>query len=189
MTNSTPAGGSKPTTATLLIRSAGLSDLPEICAIEQASLPTPWSPRALREDIAREGTVYLLAELNGATVGYGGMWVYADEAHVGTLAVCAESRKDGVGTALMLSLLRRAAAYGAKMVVLEYRVSNTAAAGLYKKLGFGVNRIRKGYYQESGEDAVEAILFGLLGPEVRERLDAIKTDWERRHGGSFTETE
>ena len=52
-----------------------------------------------------------------------------------------------------------------EIMSLEVRVSNAKATGLYEKMGFFNNRIRKSYYSDNYEDAYEMIkvLGGLNG--------------------------
>jgi ribosomal-protein-alanine N-acetyltransferase len=51
---------------------------------------------------------------------------------------------------------------GITLVVLEVRPTNAEALGLYESLGFRVTGRRKGYYFDTGEDALvmEAALTG-----------------------------
>ena len=170
---------------TLAMRRASLGDLWEIVTIERDSFPSPWPTWGLRRELERDEALYLVAERDGAVVGYAGMWRAADEAHVGTLAVAPEQRRQGIGEALMLALLQIAADDGVRLVHLEYRVGNAAAAALYAKLGFRATRIRRGYYADTGEDAVETMLDDLGTSRRRAALARVRQEWERRHGESF----
>jgi ribosomal-protein-alanine N-acetyltransferase len=87
-------------------------------------------------------------------VGYGGMWLMVDEAHISTLASHPEWRGQGVGELLLLAMIDRAAEIGAQVVTLEVRVTNNVAQTLYRKYGFQVAGRRKGYYSDNGEDAL-----------------------------------
>jgi len=114
-------------------------------------------------------------------VGYVGMHSAADLGHVGTLAVGSAYRGLGIGEALMLAALQIGANEGLDSVVLEYRIGNERAARLYEKLGFQPTRIRKAYYSDTQEDAVEALLANLRQPVVQEHLTALRAAWEARH--------
>ncbi len=87
-------------------------------------------------------------------VGYGGMWLMVDEAHISTLAAHPDWRGQGVGELLLLAMIDRAAEIGADEVTLEVRVTNSVAQSLYRKYGFQVAGRRKGYYSDNGEDAL-----------------------------------
>lgn len=171
----------------ITLRRALHSDLSRIVELEHASFSSPWSEQSLSEGIGDRDAIFLTAESSGRVVGYAGMWLCLDEAHVVTIAVDPQWRGRGLGLALMLSELRRAEQAQASFVVLEYRVSNRAAEGLYHKLGFRPNRVRRRYYQDTGEDAVEAILTGLQSPACRYALSALRADWETRYGARLLE--
>ncbi len=87
-------------------------------------------------------------------VGYGGMWLMVDEAHISTLASHPDWRGQGVGELLLLAMIDRAAEIGGEVVTLEVRVTNSVAQALYRKYGFQVAGRRKGYYSDNGEDAL-----------------------------------
>lgn len=83
--------------------------------------------------------------------------VILDEAEILTLAVLPESRRKGIGHALVEALLAECKKLGAEEVFLEVAISNVAAQQLYRNLGFSEIGRRSAYYrQESGqlEDAI-----------------------------------
>ena len=162
----------------LLIRPARLEDLDEMMAIELVSFPTPWSERLLRTEIKRAGAIYLAAEHRGETIGYVGMWVYAGEGHICTLAVAPGWRGRGVGEVLVLIVLGEAAQRGVQSVELEYRVSNLPAESLYGKLGFRSVGRRPGYYRDTGEDAILAATDALQSSRGQEALRRQRERWE-----------
>jgi ribosomal-protein-alanine N-acetyltransferase len=87
-------------------------------------------------------------------LGYGGFWLMYDEAHISTLAVRAELRRQGLGELLLIGLLDEARRAGALCATLEVRVSNAAAQALYTKYGFEQAGRRKAYYTDNQEDAL-----------------------------------
>jgi ribosomal-protein-alanine N-acetyltransferase len=78
----------------------------------------------------------------------------ADEVHVTNLAVRPASRGEGVGRLLLGTLLARQRALGARRAFLEVRPGNTEARRLYAGLGFREVGRRRGYYVDTGEDAL-----------------------------------
>ncbi len=86
-------------------------------------------------------------------VGYGGLWLMVDEAHISTIATHPDWRRRGVGELLLLAMIDGAMELGADIVTLEVRVSNMPAQTLYRKYGFEIVGERKGYYSDNGEDA------------------------------------
>jgi [ribosomal protein S18]-alanine N-acetyltransferase len=87
-------------------------------------------------------------------VGYAGIWVMTDEAHVTTIASHPEVRGRGVGELLLVSLIHRGVEVGARWMTLEVRASNSVAQNLYRKYTFKEMGIRRRYYSDNGEDAL-----------------------------------
>jgi [ribosomal protein S18]-alanine N-acetyltransferase len=87
-------------------------------------------------------------------VGYAGIWVMTDEAHVTTIASHPDVRGRGVGELLLASLIHRAIEVGARWMTLEVRASNSVAQNLYRKYTFKEMGIRRRYYSDNGEDAL-----------------------------------
>lgn len=139
-----------------------VAHLPAVLAIEQASAARPWPAERFRAELARRDRTYLVVhdgssaggpEGGGEVVGFGGIAMQADAAHVMTLAVASWARRRGHGTELVRRLLEAATDRGATGVTLEVRASNAAAQELYRRLGFRPAGVRPGYYPD-GEDAV-----------------------------------
>ena len=62
-------------------------------------------------------------------VGYAGLWMMVDEAHVTTFAVHPDWRRQGIGRRLPLALLVVAEELHAARMTLEVRVSEHGSAG------------------------------------------------------------
>lgn len=138
----------------LAIRRAEIGDLEQIHYCENTSFELPWSYAMLYDDIIEnENTVYLVVEFDGKIIGYGGMWIIFDEAHITNVCILPEYRGNGYAYSLMTALIGTAKEHGADAMSLEVRVSNKAALKLYKKCGFTIHGIRKRYYSNNGEDA------------------------------------
>jgi ribosomal-protein-alanine N-acetyltransferase len=82
------------------------------------------------------------------------MWIVLDEGHITNIAVHPDFRGMKIGEKLVLAMLQTAKENNAMHVTLEVRTSNEVARNLYRKLGFKDSGIRKGYYADTGEDAV-----------------------------------
>jgi ribosomal-protein-alanine N-acetyltransferase len=87
-------------------------------------------------------------------VGYAGIWVMTDEAHVTTIASSPSMRGRGVGEFLLVALIHRGTEVGARWMTLEVRASNTVAQNLYRKYTFKEMGVRRRYYSDNGEDAL-----------------------------------
>jgi [ribosomal protein S18]-alanine N-acetyltransferase len=132
------------------------ADLDGVMEVEHLSFLTPWSREAFHSELMQTYTLYLVARAGEKVVGYGGMHVVYEDSHVTNIAVHPIWRGRGLGEQLMLELISRASARGANRMTLEVRDGNTTAQNLYRKLGF-ITRpgaVRKGYYTDTGEDAI-----------------------------------
>ena len=87
-------------------------------------------------------------------VGYAGLWLMVNEAHITTIAVSPDYQGHGVGELLLLALVDRAIQLDALCVTLEVRVTNHVAQSLYRKYTFHETGMRKRYYSDNGEDAL-----------------------------------
>lgn len=138
-----------------LIRRMTIDDVPTVAAIEAATFPTPWSEDAFRKEITDNPVArYLVAEKDGAVIGFAGAWIILDESHITNIAILAEHRGNGYGRALTAALMQYLSNLGAAYATLEVRKSNVTAQNLYKSLGYVSVGVRKRYYEDNGEDAL-----------------------------------
>lgn len=133
--------------------------LDQVLAIEARLATAGWSrrifERELTEHLSRCYLVAVRPSLHGpVVVGYAGMQVLVDEAHITTMAVAEQARRRGIATRLLVELLREARARGAASATLEVRVDNSAARALYAGFGFRPVGMRPRYYA----DAVDALI-------------------------------
>lgn len=87
-------------------------------------------------------------------VGYAGMWIMVDEAHITSIASHKDWRHKGIGEIMLIYLIEMAMKQKARVLTLEVRVSNQIAQNLYCKFGFRKVGTRKGYYLNNREDAI-----------------------------------
>ncbi|GCE06446.1 ribosomal protein S18-alanine N-acetyltransferase [Dictyobacter aurantiacus] len=87
-------------------------------------------------------------------LGFAGLWLMVDEAHITTIAMHPNARGQGLGEFLLVSLIDISYNIGAKWVTLEVRVSNHTAQNLYRKYGFREAGVRHRYYSDNQEDAL-----------------------------------
>jgi ribosomal-protein-alanine N-acetyltransferase len=87
-------------------------------------------------------------------VGYAGIWVMTDEAHITTIASHPNVRGQGIGEFLLVALTHRGMEIGARWMTLEVRASNAIAQNLYRKYTFKEMGVRRRYYSDNGEDAL-----------------------------------
>ena len=129
--------------------------LRSVVRIEAQVYPRPWSLSLFMSELAlRTSRAYVVARVNGFVVGYAGMMLAGDDAHITTIAVDPEWQRYKIGTRLMLHLVREAIKREARHVTLEVRVSNGPAQAMYRQFGFRPAGVRKNYYAETNEDAL-----------------------------------
>ena len=133
-----------------------LRHVPGVLAIERRSFPTPWSERAFVSELTQNAYAHYIVALRGPrqVLGYAGMWVILDEAHITNIAVHPLERRQGLGDGLLLELERRAYGHGCRSMTLEVRPSNPEAQRLYRRHGFEPRGLRRGYYADTHEDAI-----------------------------------
>ena len=148
-----------------IVRPMLTSDLDTILQIERASFSTPWCLEAFKTELKdNEYARYLCLELNGQVIGYMGLWFILDEGHITNIAINPNYRGQRWGEFLMKSVMDKMAEQGMERMTLEVRVSNSTAQSLYHRLGFTTAGVRKGYYADTGEDAL--IMWAELGMDV-----------------------
>jgi [ribosomal protein S18]-alanine N-acetyltransferase len=130
-------------------------DLDEVLDIERASFSMPWSRGAFLYEMQqnRVARCWVMRE-DGRVIGYLCLWEIADELHITNIAVHPAHRRQGVGRLLLRGVLEDARERRLRLVVLEVRPSNTEARTLYEGFGFRVIGLRRGYYYDTGEDAL-----------------------------------
>ena len=131
-------------------------DLDEVLAIERASFTMPWSRGAFLYEMQqnRVARCWVARDDDTRVVGYMCLWEVADELHITNVAVRPDSRRHGIARGLLRTVLDDARGRGFKVVVLEVRPSNRHALSLYESFGFRVTGRRRGYYYDTGEDAL-----------------------------------
>lgn len=139
----------------MLIRRMTVSDAAKVAAIEAENFSQPWSENAFIKALESPDNILVVAqdETDEEIVGYICMYVALDEGEITNVAVAGRCRQKGIGRQLMSAVFEEAAVHGVNRIVLEVRISNMAAIGLYKKMGFVELGIRKGFYDLPKEDA------------------------------------
>jgi ribosomal-protein-alanine N-acetyltransferase len=152
--------------------------LRSVLRIEAEVYPRPWTLGLYLGELAlpEERRIYIVARSGGHVVGHAGLMFAADDGHVTTVAVDPPWQRRGVAARLLLVLFREARVRGATDLTLEVRANNGPAQALYRRFGFAEAGIRRGYYAESGEDAVIMWANDVDSEDYRRRLDRIETE-------------
>lgn len=138
-----------------VFRKMTVTDIPSIVEIEHDAFETPWTAEAFHNELTNNlFAQYMVMEWNNEIIGYAGMWIIIDEAHITNIAILSPYRGQGLGKRLINELQRTAQFLGAKKMTLEVRVSNVRAQALYRQFGFEDAGVRPGYYSDNNEDAL-----------------------------------
>ena len=137
----------------LVIRSADLSDIKSIMALEQGSIVHPWESKAIESLIVDKNKKCYVADLHGEVVGYVGAETVLDECNIGNIVTHKDYRGRGFATEILGILLDILKKNGVAKVFLEVEHDNIPAIALYEKHGFTRYGQRRDYYGP-GKDAV-----------------------------------
>lgn len=147
------------------LRPATAADIPTMIALErQSSGAGHWSRRQYEDlfKVAKDSQhtePYVLVEEEdvGGGVGILGFLVARRidaEWELENIAVAEQARRKGIASRLLGELISYARSARGTAIFLEVRESNQSARGLYHKLGFRENRVRKNYYSNPAENAI-----------------------------------
>lgn len=168
-----------------------VADLGQVIVLEELAFPSPRSAAFYRQEVTQNRYANYWAihavpagrpVTQALVVAYGGYWLMGEDAHIVSIAVDPQWRRQGLAAWLMLELIATAWQQGAHLVTLEMRVSNSAAGALYQKLGFQEVGRRKRYYRDNDEDALLLSLAGLQEAPTQQqltaRLAALRHQWQ-----------
>jgi [ribosomal protein S18]-alanine N-acetyltransferase len=186
------------------------ADISQVAEIEQQSFPTTWPRTAYRRELANRLARYSVlidrshvplatdeephrksllgflhrkpagGETTDYIVGYVGVWLMVDQAHIVAIAVREEYRRQGLGELLLSESVELALANGQESVTLEVRRSNESAQALYEKYKFLKVGVRRRYYSDDHEDALIMTTPPIDTDSYREHLGYLRQRWESR---------
>ena len=141
--------------ASFTIIPANLSHLDVIEAIEQDCFKSPWNRDALRSELSGlSWSRTFLAMKNNTPAGYINFWTVCGEYQILKVAVHSSFRGQRAGVQMIEHLKALAMEEHVSLISLELRAQNTIAQRLYESCGFCTAGTRKGYYTDTGEDAI-----------------------------------
>ena len=141
----------------------GGEDAEAVARLEDLCFSTAWSAERYRELFAAARplnagfdnfSAFGLRDAHGGLVAFVTLVVGPEEVEIYNIAVHPDLRQTGLRTKLLGRVLNAACGCGVSRAILEVRVGNTAALGLYRSLGFVECGRRKAYYADTGEDAL-----------------------------------
>ncbi|HXH23576.1 MAG TPA: ribosomal protein S18-alanine N-acetyltransferase [Dehalococcoidia bacterium] len=192
------------------VRPMTLADIPQVVEVEHESFPTTWPQTAYRRELSSKIARYIVlvdnanpltrSELQGPrrsilrmfrrreeepastdrVVGYVGMWLMVDQAHIVAIAVRERYRGQGLGELLLAQAVQVAIDSNVESVTLEVRRSNAPAQALYEKYRFLKVAVRARYYSDNHEDAIIMTTPPIQDPAYAEHLRYLKEAYRQR---------
>ncbi|MDJ0599928.1 MAG: ribosomal protein S18-alanine N-acetyltransferase [Crocosphaera sp.] len=149
-----------------------LTHLDQLVALDQDCLGGLWTKDGYQRELMSSNSHFLVLSFNltQTIIGCGCFWEILEEAHITLLMIAPQYQGQGLGQLLLYSLLRDAVSRQLERATLEVRVSNQPALRLYQKFGFQVAGHRKGYYKQTGEDALILWRNGLHYSQFQQQL-------------------
>lgn len=140
----------------ITIRQVNSGDVEQIVSLEsQLFGADAWSAQLVHDELSASHRHYIVAvDEQDAVRGYAGLFAPGAEGDIQTIAVIPELRGQGVGRALMETLIEEARRRKVEQLFLEVRADNAVARALYDTLGFEIIGERPGYYQPGNVAAV-----------------------------------
>jgi ribosomal-protein-alanine N-acetyltransferase len=129
-------------------------DCLSVSELHRQRFSRPWSDGEFTSLLSQERVFGMVARQTNAFFSkpLGGFVLVREaggEAEILTVAVQEKTARSGLGWRLMQAAIREASVRGAEAMFLEVDGVNTAAIGLYRKLGFEKVGERKSYYTAS----------------------------------------
>ena len=187
------------------------ADIPQVSAIEEESFATQWPRTAYKRELTNKLARYLVvvdrshpppppvqprrsilsifhkpeesAPATEYVVGYVGVWLMVDEAHIVAIAVREAYRRQGLGERLLYDAIELALSNKQENVTLEVRRSNIGAQALYEKYRFLNVGVRKRYYSDNHEDAIVMSTPPIQHDNYTEHLaylrEQLETRWQK----------
>lgn len=144
-------------TSNLELKSLTQEHLDALLELDRACFGGLWTKDAYQRELESPNSTLLGLSSSVSPVGLlamGCFWSILEEAHITILAVHPQYQSQGLGQALLFSLLQTAYNHGLERATLEVRASNLGAINLYQKFGFKTAGRRRRYYKDNGEDAL-----------------------------------
>ena len=192
------------------LRSMTEADIAQVAEIERQSFPTTWPQTAYRRELVNHLARYLVVvdrahapagaiqppprrsffdrfrrkppadQTTDYIVGYVGVWLMVDQAHIVAIAVREDYRRRGLGEMLLVEAIDLALANGQESVTLEVRRGNWQAQALYEKYRFLKVGVRRRYYTDNHEDAIIMTTPPIGSENYLEHLAYLRQRWEDR---------
>ena len=138
----------------MIIEKMNKAHVAAVAELETICFHDPWSEKSIASEMENDLALWLVATEDQQVVGYVGSQTVLGWTDMMNIAVAPEYRGQHLSHLLMKSFLDFAAKSDIRYLTLEVREGNIPARNLYYQYGFQDAGVRKGYYQDNGENAI-----------------------------------
>jgi len=128
-------------------------DMPAVLAIEDASFEFPWCEEEFIRCLRQRNCIGMVAEVEDKVVGFMIYELHKNRLHLLNFSVDPESRRCGVGSAMMEKLAGKLSIERRNRIMLEVRETNLEAQLFFKTFGFKAISVLRDFYEDTTEDA------------------------------------
>lgn len=139
------------------VRFANSEDVEGIIQIQKECYDgnPPWGRFAVSSELSKHTSFFLISHHLSLPISFIGLSLRKDTIHVTNLATIPAYQQQGIGSFLIQMAAELGRKFNRQTMTLEVRVSNEGAKRLYRKIGFEDGQIKRNYYHNNGEDALD----------------------------------
>jgi ribosomal-protein-alanine N-acetyltransferase len=152
------------------------SHIPALRELELTCFGAHWAATDFKRELENPNSHYFILTAGSRVVAYLGYWQILEEAHIISVGVAPDCRKQRLAQRLLCYMLEQCITQGIQWITLEVKDSNVAAQELYAKFGFSIMGRRKNYYQADRQDALVMWTDNIATPEYAALLQRIQAE-------------
>ena len=107
-----------------------------------------WNYTVFKSELENKNSKYIVAKQNNEIIGFAGIWIAIDIAHITNIVIKKDCRKLGIGSQLLQELINICKELNLKEITLEVNEHNQPAINLYQKFNFKQMRPTKKILQQ-----------------------------------------
>jgi [ribosomal protein S18]-alanine N-acetyltransferase len=128
-------------------------DMREVLAIEATNFGQPWGEEDFLKVLRQRNSIGMVAEYGERVVGFMIYELHADSLNVLNIAVDTDHQRRRVGSQLVAKMVAKLASHRRTALTLSVCDRNLSAQLFFRRMGFKAERVVRGYYESSGDDA------------------------------------
>ena len=128
-------------------------DMPEVLEIENQGFEFPWSEEDFIRCLRQRNCIGMVAEFEERVVGFMIYELHKTRLHILNFAVHSDSRRQGIGTAMVNKLTSKLSHQRRNRILLEVRETNLEAQLFFRDSGFRAVSVLRDFYDDTTEDA------------------------------------